>query len=115
MSYQKYKEKWMNQYPAIQDLEKRAKQRIPNVAWEYLSAGTGAEDLLERNRKAFQAITFLPRFCKGMLEANIETTLFGKKYQAPFGVAPVGLTGLMWPRVEHYLAATANRYQIPYS
>lgn len=97
------------------DLEKRAKKRIPKVAWEYLSAGTGDEDLLDRNRKAFQNITFLPRFCKGMLEANIETTLFGTKYQAPFGVAPVGLTGLMWPNVEHYLAAMANRYQIPYS
>ena len=115
MSYEKYQTKWMNQYPAIKDLEKRAKKRIPNVAWEYLSAGTGDEDLLTRNRTAFQDITFLPRFCQGMLDANIETTLFGTTYKAPFGVAPVGLTGLMWPEVEHYLAAMANRYQIPYS
>lgn len=115
MSYQKYQLKWANQYPAIEDLEKRAKQRIPNVAWEYLSAGTGDEDLLDRNRTDLQQVTFLPKFCKGAIAANIETTLFGKKYNAPFGVAPVGLTGLMWPRVEHYLAATANRFQIPYS
>ena len=114
-AYLMRKTKWMNQYPAIKDLEKRAQKRIPNVAWEYLSAGTGDEDLLDRNRTAFQDITFLPRFCKGMLEANIETTLFGTKYNAPFGVAPVGLTGLMWPSVEHYLAGMANRYQIPYS
>jgi len=112
---EKLKTKLSNKYPAIIDLEKKAKKRIPKVAWEYLSAGTGDEDLLDRNRVAFQKITFLPTFCKGMLEANIETTLFGKKYKAPFGVAPVGLTGLMWPRVEHYLAAAANRNQIPYS
>lgn len=115
MSYEQQKIKLNNQYPTIADLAKKAKKRIPHVAWEYLSAGTGEEDLLDRNRSAFQKITFLPTFCKGMLDANIETTLFGTKYKAPFGVAPVGLTGLMWPRVEHYLAAAANRNQIPYS
>ncbi len=115
MSYEQRKTKWSNQYPAISDLAKKAKKRIPQVGWEYLYSGTGDEDLLERNKNAFQQITFLPRFCKGELEANLETTLFGRKYKAPIGIAPVGLTGLMWPRVEHYLAATANRFKIPYS
>lgn len=115
MGYEKYKAKWLNQYPAISDLEKKAKKRIPNVAWEYLQAGTGNEDLVQKNRTALQKITFLPQFCKGPLQANIETTLFGQKYAAPFGIAPVGLTGLMWPRIEHYLATTANKYQIPYT
>lgn len=105
----------MNQYPAIIDLEKRAKKRIPKVAWEYLSAGTGDEDLLESNKTAFQKISFLPRFCKGMLLADVQTTLFGKNYAAPIGVAPVGLTGLMWPKVELYLSAMAKRYNIPYT
>ena len=115
MSYEKYQTKWNNGYPAIKDLAIKAKKRIPNVAWEYLSAGTGDEDLLDRNRKAFQAITFRPQFCQGMLEADTTTTLFGKQYAAPFGVAPVGLTGLMWPKVEQYLASMANRFKIPYS
>lgn len=115
MAYENHKIKWTNQYPAIQDLMQKAKKRIPRVAWEYLDAGTGDEDLLERNQKAFQSITFAPRFCKGMLVADVKTTLFDRTYNAPFGVAPVGLTGLMWPCVEHYLAATANRYRIPYS
>ncbi len=115
MSYEKLQAKWSNQYPTIQDLVKRAKRRIPHVGYEYLSAGTGDEDLLDRNIKAFQNIIFLPRFCKGEFEANIRTTLFGRKYNAPIGIAPVGLTGLMWPRTEHYLAATCNRWKIPYS
>ncbi len=115
MSYQKYKAKWANQYPAIQDLADKAKKRIPHVAWEYLQSGTGAEDLVKKNREAFQKITLLPRFCKGVLQPTLNTTLFGQDYAAPFGIAPVGLTGLMWARTEHYLAATANRYQIPYT
>jgi len=94
VSYEQVKDKFSNQYPAID---------------------TGDEDLLERNKTAFQKIRFLPKFCKGAFEANLETTLFGKKYAAPIGVAPVGLTGLMWPRVEHYLAASCKRFNIPYA
>ncbi len=115
MSYEKLKSKLDTRYPAIKDLAEKAKKRIPHVAWEYLSSGTGEEDLLDRNISAFQQIRFLPKFCKGELEANIETSLFGRTYSAPIGVAPVGLTGLMWPRVEHYLAASAKRMNIPYS
>jgi len=115
MSYEKRQTKWSNQYPTINDLAKQAKKRIPHVAWEYLSAGTGDEGLLDRNIAAFQDITFLPRFCKGEFEVDVSTTLFGRKYNAPIGVAPVGLTGLMWPRAEHYLAATCNRWKIPYT
>ncbi|MEL7531366.1 MAG: alpha-hydroxy acid oxidase [Bacteroidota bacterium] len=115
MGYEKQRERLFNDYPAIQDLAKKAKKRIPKVAWEYLQSGTGDEDLLQRNQEAFQKITFRPQFCKGELQANLETTLFGRKYSAPFGIAPVGLTGLMWPKVEHYLAAAAQRNQIPYT
>ena len=114
MSYEKQQTKLSNQYPAIEDLTRKAKKRIPKVAFEYLFSGTGDEDLLARNRAALQEIRFLPQFCKGAFNANIETTLFGRTYQAPIGIAPVGLSGLMWPRVEHYLAASAERMNIPY-
>ena len=97
MSYEQLRLKLSNQYPAIEDMARKAKQRIPRVAWEYLDSGTGEEDLLARNREAFQKITFLPQFCKGELVANTEVTLLGKTYSTPIGIAPVGLTGLMWP------------------
>lgn len=115
MSYEKYRLRFANQYPAIEDLARKARQRIPRVAWEYLESGTGDEDLLRKNRVAFQKITFLPQCCKGPLQPTIETQLLGQNYAAPFGMAPVGLTGLMWPKIEQYLAETAKRYQIPYT
>ena len=106
--------KYSNQYPSIDDLAIKAKKRIPKVAWEYLSSGTGDENLQERNRNEFHKILFNPQFCKGKLSANINMTLFGIPYAAPIGVAPVGLTGLMWPRAERYLAAMAKRLQLPF-
>lgn len=114
MAYEKYREHFSNRYPTLMDLAEKAKKRMPQVAWSYLDGGTGDEGLLEQNRNAFQQITFVPRFCKGPLKTFTKTKLFGKTYTAPIGMAPVGLTGLMWPRTEQYLAATANRLQIPF-
>lgn len=115
MSYEKKRPIYANQYPAIDDLARRAKSRIPFVAWEYLESGTGDEDLIQKNRRALQQITFTPRFCRGTLNPSVETEFLGRRYAAPFGIAPVGLTGLMWPKIEQYLAASAARCQIPYT
>lgn len=115
MSYEKNKAKYFNQYPAIQDLEAKAKKRLPFVAWEYLNTGTGRESLTKRNIEIFDSINFTPRFCKGILQPNIETSILGQSFKAPFGIAPVGLTGLMWPKAEVILAKTAKKYQIPFS
>lgn len=114
MTYEKQSAYLSNKYPAISDLRKKAKRRIPHVAWEYLETGTGDEYLIERNIRAMKAVTFLPRFLKGELKPEISTTLFGKKYNAPFGIAPVGLTGLMWPKAEILLAKTAKKYNLPF-
>lgn len=101
-------------YPAISDLRKRAKRRLPLIAWEYLDMGTGDDKTLSRNREALNRITLLPKFLKGEQIQNTETELFGRKYAAPFGVAPVGLTGLIWPNAEKILAKTAAAYKFPY-
>lgn len=105
----------MNRYPAIADLAKQAKRRIPFFAWEYLDSGTGLDLAMQRNRDALGRVAMLPQFMKGQIKPDLSTELFGVKYNAPFGVAPVGLTGLMWPKSEIYLARTAAQYRVPYS
>jgi len=115
MSYERKKAAYFMKYPAIQDLRTRAKKRMPHVAWEYLETGTGSEELIALNTSSFSKIRMPPQFCLGQLKPKIETNLFGKTYSAPFGVAPVGLTGLMWPETELILAKTAKKNNIPYS
>ena len=105
----------MNRYPGIADLESAARKRIPFFAWEYLSSGTGREYALERNVEALQSIVLTPSFMKGEFEPELETEVFGKTYSLPFGMSPVGLTGLMWPGAERILARTAAKYRIPFS
>lgn len=102
-------------YPSVNDLKVKAKKRIPNVAWEYLETGTGDELTIDKNRSALDKINLYPRFGRGKLIPKLSTTLLGQTYTAPYGIAPVGLTGLMWPQAEVYLANAAHRYGIPFT
>jgi L-lactate dehydrogenase (cytochrome) len=104
----------IHRYPSVADLRRKARGRIPFFAWEYLDSGTGGDHGVSRNEAAMQRITLTPRLMRGAFEPAIETELFGRRYAAPFGISPVGLTGLMWPGAEQILAETAYRYRIPY-
>lgn len=44
----------------------------------------------------------------------MKTELFGHVYDAPFGIAPVGLQGLMWPNAPEILAKAAFEHNIPF-
>ena len=105
----------MDTYPSISDLEARAKKRIPSFAWEYLDSGTGDDATVERNLSALSDVVFRPQLMKGLLEPVIETELFGVTYSAPIGIAPIGLTGLIWPGADAALAAAAATRRIPYT
>jgi len=106
--------KLMDKYPSISDLEKKAKSRIPNIAWMYLQSGTGREVAGIKNRLSFDQYSMLPSFVKGNLDVDLSCKIFGKSYQFPFGVAPVGLTGLVWPKSEFYLAQAAASNGYPF-
>jgi len=108
------RKKLMNSYPRVADVREKCRKRIPNVAWQYLHTGTGIGEAEERNRKALSEITLLPQFMKGELTLDTSTTLFGKKVQAPFGVAPIGMPSLIWPKADKVLAKMAQQKQIPY-
>jgi len=105
----------MDRYPAISDLEARAHKRVPFFAWEYLASGTGADQAVQRNLDALAEITLVPQLLKGVLEPKVEVELFGVRYSAPIGIAPVGLTGLIWPGADEALAAAAADRRIPYT
>lgn len=101
-------------YPALSDLKARAKRRIPHFVWEYMDSGTGDEVGVKRNRQALDDVLFMPAILKGEVDCDLSTTLMGKDYALPFGIAPVGSSGAMWPDAEVLLAKLAAREGIPY-
>ncbi len=104
----------MDRFPAIEDLERRAKRRLPHFSWEYLASGTGDESAMHRNRSALLDVELVPQLMKGVIEPDTRTTLFGVEHAAPIGVAPLGMSGLIWPGADQALARTAQAKRFPH-
>ncbi|MCG6883570.1 MAG: alpha-hydroxy-acid oxidizing protein [Silicimonas sp.] len=101
-------------FPAISDLRARAKRRIPHFVFEYLDSATGREDQHRRNQSALADIKFWPSILDGEHVADLSTTFLGREYPLPFGCAPVGMSGIMWPGAEKLLAKGCSTVGIPY-
>ena len=101
-------------YPAISDLRERARKRVPHFVFEYLDSSTGKEDQTRRNRADLNDIQMWPMALKGRFDVDLSTTFMGREYPVPFGCAPVGMSGIMWPRAEKILSAACARLGIPY-
>lgn len=102
-------------YPSVADMETTARKRIPGFLWDYLSGGLGNGANVQRNRQALNDILLMPRYLAAADTPEIRCRLLGQTYDAPFGVAPLGLSGLVWPRSEYILAAAAKTHNIPYT
>lgn len=101
-------------YPAIPDMERAAARRMPPFVHDYMVGGIGNERGIARNRDALDNVLLMPRYLSKATNPAISTSLLGHNYDAPFGVAPLGLSGLMWPNLERILATAAKNHNIPY-
>ena len=102
-------------YPGISDLRNAARKRIPHFVWEYLDSATGDELTAQRNRTALDEVLFKASILHGEFKPDLTTTLLGRGFPLPFGISPVGMSGLIWPGAERMLATAAKDIGIPYS
>ncbi len=100
--------------PSVEHLRRRAARRVPRFAFEYLEGGCNAEVNLQRNTNELREVRLMPVYLQNYPGAKLETELFGKTYAAPFGVAPIGLQGLVWPDSCQALARAATEHQLPF-
>jgi len=101
-------------YPDIDFLREKARRRIPRFAFEYLDGGCNSEVNLRRNTAEIRDLQLRPYYLRNYEQIDIQTELFGKAYSAPFGMAPIGLQGLMWPKASEILAKAAFDHNIPF-
>ena len=106
--------KYNPDYPSIDDLREKAKSKIPKFAFEYLDGGCNEDVNLHRNTAEIREVELLPHYLGVHKGSDMRTELFGHTYDAPFGIAPVGLQGLMWPKAPEILAKAAFEHNIPF-
>ena len=103
-----------SKYPSVQDLRKKAERKIPRFAFEYLDGGCNEDVNLHKNTSDIREVELLPYYLRNHIKSDMKTELFGHMYDAPFGIAPVGLQGLMWPNAPEILAKAAFDHNIPF-
>lgn len=101
-------------YPTAPYLRERARQRIPGFAFDYLEGGNIAEMMPSRNQQALQGVCFANQLLKPRCQCSLKVQLMGREYDYPFGIAPVGLQGVMWPKGAELLAQAARKMNIPF-
>jgi L-lactate dehydrogenase (cytochrome) len=102
-------------YPTIDYLRRAARKRLPHFAFEYGDGGSGKDDAgIRRNWTALDAVELVPRYGIVPSLPPCEVELFGRRYAAPIGVAPMGGPAIVWPGADKHLALAAQRARVPY-
>ena len=98
----------------IEDLRKLAKRRLPRIAFDFIEGGLEDERGLARNEDAFARFDLVPRYGVDVTAPDQATTLFGRAYSGPLGIAPTGLASLFRPGADLMLAAAAKAANVPF-
>ncbi len=108
-----FHQKLERRFASIDDLEIHAQKRLPKFAFDYLQGGTGQETAIARNRSSLNNIQLIPHHMVEPFEPQLKTSLLGRTWSAPYGIAPLGLSGLIWPDAAKHFARTAQQQNIP--
>jgi (S)-mandelate dehydrogenase len=102
-------------YPTTQFLRRGAPKNVPLFSYEYGDTGAGADAGLAHNWAAFDAIKVVPRYGIVSNPPPVDVTLFGQRYSAPIGIAPMGGPSLVWPGADLLMAKAAQEARVPYT
>ena len=98
----------------LEDLRKLAKKRLPKIAYDFIEGGTDDETGLVTNESAFRQARIVPRYLVDVSVRDQSTTLFGRTYSSPIGIAPTGLAGLFRRGADLMLAEAARDANVPF-
>lgn len=96
------------------DFRVAAKERIPRLAFDYFDGGAEGESCLARNLAAFDRIRLVPRYPVDVAGRSLCASFLGRTWSCPFGIAPLGLTGVGRSGTDLALARAAATAGIPY-
>lgn len=85
---------------SIDDLRQIARRRLPQFVFDFFDGACESEDGKARNEAAFRRFRLMPRYLTKVDERTTSTEIFGRTWAAPLGIAPTGLTGLVWPTAD---------------
>ncbi len=100
---------------SVQDYRRLAKKRVPHFLFEYLDGGSYEEVTKKRNRTDLEALALRQRVLRDVSGIDTRVELFGRTYEMPVALAPVGLAGMYARRGELQAVRAAEAAGVPFA
>jgi L-lactate dehydrogenase (cytochrome) len=98
---------------ALDDFQRHARRRLPPMIYHYVAGGVETGAAMRGAAQAYTDYAFIPRVFRDVSGRDQGTTLFGKHYDAPFGIPPLGGAAFIAYRGDLVLAEAARRANLP--
>ena len=98
----------------VMDFESLAQHALPPAHWGYLASGSDDDLTQKLNVERYRHIGLKPRRLVDVSRPDMRTTIFGKTWETPFYICPVGHQAAFHPEGELATAraARARRHQM---
>src|SRR5882724_1143745 len=78
----------------IEDLRQRSRRKVPKMFFDYVEAGSYAQETLRANRADLEQIKLRQRVLVDVSRRDLTTSIIGETAPLPLALAPIGLAGM---------------------
>jgi len=96
------------------DLRKLARRRVPKMFFDYVDGGSWTESTYRANACDLAQIRLKQRVAIDVSRRSATSVILGRDVSLPIGMAPTGLTGMVWPNGEIDAVKACEKANIPY-
>ena len=105
----------MKTMTCIEDLRQTARRKVPRAFFDYVTAGSYAEETLRANRAGLERIRLRQRVLVDVSQRDMATSILGEAVKLPLALAPVALLGLQYGNGEVLACRAAQAAGIPFT
>ncbi len=98
---------------ALDDFDRHTRRLLPPMIYQYVAGGVETGAALRAGREAYSDYRFVPRMLRDVSGRDQGVTLFGTRYDSPFGIPPLGGAAFIAYRGDLVLAEAARRLNLP--
>lgn len=98
----------------ISDFRTRARTRLPRFVFDYVDGAAEDEECIVRNETDLRSLSLLPTCLRDTTMQDTTIDVFGRKWNSPIGIAPIGFAGLVRPNADSILARAAEALNLPF-
>jgi L-lactate dehydrogenase (cytochrome) len=98
---------------SLDDFERAARRHLPAPVFAYMSGAVERNHSLRANAASFEQYEFVPRMLVDISQRTTAATVLGRRWSAPFGIAPMGISALSAYRGDLVLTQAAAAENVP--